>query len=132
MDRFSVRVKITKADAEGRFVRGFALVTDVDGEPVVDWQGDVVSIDDMREAAHEFVEKSRAGDVMHDEQKIARLTESVIIDDELAAVLGIADKRRGWWVGFEVLDADVRKRVKAGELPAFSIGGTGVRVPIKD
>ena len=64
---------------------------------------------------------------MHRGDKVGEVVESVIIDDEFAKATGMTTDKRGWWIGMAVNDDGIRKRVKDGELKAFSIGGRGKR-----
>ena len=123
------KVNFEKADAEGRYVRGWASVILEHGVPVEDFQGDVIEMDELRKAAHQYVTDARVGKMMHSGTQIGDVVESVIIDDDFAKAMGMTDSRRGWWIGMEIHDTAVRKRVASGELAAFSIGGTGKRVP---
>lgn len=118
-----------KASVTGRYIRGFASVTDFDGQPVEDWQGDTIDIEVVRKAAHEFILNARVAKMQHAGKQIGDVVESIIIDDALAKSLGITDKRRGWYIGMEIHDMGVRKQVVKGALTGFSIGGTGVRAP---
>jgi len=119
-----------KADVTGRYVRGWANVVEIDGEPVVDVQGDIIAMDEMRKSAHDFIANAREAKAMHDGDRIGDVVESVIIDDDFAKVHGVTHKKRGWWIGMEVHDPAVRKRVASGELRSFSIGGSGKRTEI--
>lgn len=119
-----------KADSRGKYVRGFAYLTkDKSGAEVRDFSGQFIDdIDVLREAAHDFMEhrvaKSMHGKTVTDGNKaIGDIVESIIVDDDVAKALGIADKRRGWFVGMRVNDEGVQKRIRSGELTAFSIGG---------
>ena len=132
MEKFTLSYSFEKSDATGRYVRGWATVCSVDGQPVEDWQGDVVSIPDITKAAHEFVKNCRVGKAMHKGAQVADLIESVIVDDDFVKAMDANTDKRGWWVGFEVNDPEVRKRVASGELKMFSIGGTGTREAIAD
>lgn len=129
--KFGITFDFEKADAEGRYVRGWASVISVDGEPVTDTQGDVISMDVLRKAAHQFVTNARVAKAMHRGDAVGEVVESVIIDDEFAKALGMTDSKRGWWIGMVVNDDAIRKRVKGGELKAFSIGGRGKRVKME-
>lgn len=130
--QIGITFEFEKANATGSFVRGWALVAEMNGAPVVDWQGDVVDISDLRKAAHEFVTNARVAKAMHAGSSIGEVVESVIVDDDFAKAFGIADTRRGWWIGMRIDSEDVRKRVRSGELRMFSIGGRGVRNKIED
>ena len=124
---FGLTFAIEKADDTGRFVRGFASVISVDGKPVEDWHGDVIGMDELRKAAHAYVMNARVAKAMHQGSQVGEVVESVLIDDAFAKAVGMADGRRGWWIGMQVNDPAVQKRVREGELKAFSIGGKGKR-----
>lgn len=128
---FKLGFTFEKQDTSGRYVRGWASVSSVGGKPVEDFQGDVVAMEDLRKAAHRFVSDARVAKAMHKGGEVGRVVESVLIDDEFAKALGVTDPRRGWWIGMEILDPNIRKRVRSGELKAFSIGGKGRRTPME-
>jgi hypothetical protein len=129
--RFAVNFQFEKADNTGRFVRGWASVIEKDGKLVEDHQGDVIDMTELRKAAHRFVSNARVAKAMHKGQQVGDVVESVLIDDEFAKAVGMTDTRRGWWIGMEVLDEGIRKRVRSGELRAFSIGGKGRRTKME-
>lgn len=130
MDEVRFGFAFEKARSTGRYVRGFATVVESNGEEVNDHEGDYISIEEIEEAAHDFIGKSRDAKVMHEGEKVGEIVESVIIDHEFAKALGMSDTRRGWWIGMKVLSEDVAKRVRSGELKAFSIGGRGLRTKV--
>lgn len=129
---FGITFDFEKADAEGRYVRGWASVVSVDGEAVTDWQGDVIAMDELRKAAHQFITDARVAKAMHEGAAVGEVVESVIVDDEFAKALGAATTQRGWWIGMRLTSDAIRKRVRSGELKAFSIGGRGKRRKIED
>jgi len=122
-----VTFEFEKATNGGRFVRGFASVSSVGGQPVEDYQGDLVSIDELTKAAHQFICDARVAKAMHSGSQIGDVVESVIVDDAFAKALGATTDKRGWWIGMKISDPAVQKRIASGELKAFSIGGRGTR-----
>lgn len=122
-----VTVEFEKADAEGRFVRGWASVISKGGQPVEDHQGDIIEPEELRKAAHKFIMDARVAKAMHDGSQIGQVVESVLIDDAFAKATGMTDDRRGWWVGMEITDPSVQEKVRKGTFRAFSIGGRGRR-----
>lgn len=131
MTQIGITFDFTKADETGGYVRGWAIVSSVDGKTIVDWQGDEVSVDELRKAAHQFIVDARVAKAMHSGEQIGEVVESVIVDDQLAKALSIGDGRRGWFIGMLVTSDAVRKRVRSGELRSFSIGGRGRRIPVE-
>jgi len=119
-----------KADVTGRYVRGWANVVEIDGEPVVDVQGDIIAMDEMRKAAHDYISNAREAKAMHDGDRIGDVVESVIIDDDFAKVHGVTHNKRGWWIGMEIHDPKARENVRTGRWRSFSIGGSGKRTEI--
>ena len=91
----------------------------------------------MSSAFYDYVIESREGDAMHDQKPASTLVESFVVTpqklDLLLKALGHTGappdfKGVAAWVGYRVTDEQVWKRVKAGELGAFSIEGTAERV----
>ena len=125
--------QFTEFDDEKRQAFGWASVVKMNGVPVVDRQGDYISIDDLEKAAYDYVHKSRVGGDMHrrngaDPFKVSDMIESVVYTDDKCHALGLPDSfPRGWWVGYQIHDDTtwdlVRKRGRTG----FSIHGRGIR-----
>lgn len=126
-----VRFDFEKADATGRFVRGWASVAVEDGVPVTDHQGDIVTVEELRKAAHKFICDHRVAKAMHAGSAVGEVVESVIIDDAFAKAVGMADGKRGWWIGMEIHDPQIQQQIRKGVLRAFSIGGRGRRTPVE-
>ena len=90
----------------------------------------------MERAFYDYVQESREGDAMHDQKPASTLVESFVVTPEkldmLLKALGHSGappdfKGVAAWVGYKVHRDDVWKRVKSGELAAFSIEGTAER-----
>ena len=126
------RFKIQKADDDKRLAFGWASAsTSINGEIVEDCYGDIIDIEELEQAAYNFVELYREGGEMHERGGCAVLVESVIFTPEKIAAMGIPEGTvpAGWWIGFKVTDDDVWAKVKDGTYPMFSIEGEAVRVP---
>jgi hypothetical protein len=133
--------EFSKTDSERRQAFGWASVVEVNGEPVVDLQGDFVTPDEIEKAAYSYVIKSRVGghqhrrtdDVHKDEPvKVGEMIESFVVTDEKVAKMGLPESMpRGWWVGFQYDDDDTWNKVKNREVTGFSIHGRGKRSPVE-
>jgi uncharacterized protein YndB with AHSA1/START domain len=119
--------KILKVDDEQRLVYGWASVTKVNDEYVVDRQGDVIEGDVLEKAVNKFMEHVRVGKTMHAVEETGKIIHSMPITKETCDALGIRSDREGWIVAYKVYDDEVWERVKSGELRAFSIGGRAQR-----
>lgn len=117
--------KLTKQDNDRKIVFGFFSVVEVDGVPVIDSQGDVITSEALEEAVYKYVMFSRMGDERHDEKVKAVLIESMVFTKEKQEALKIDLGYVGWWGGFKVLDQEMWNKFKTGEYESFSIGGRG-------
>ncbi|MGE0327859.1 MAG: XkdF-like putative serine protease domain-containing protein [Polyangiaceae bacterium] len=111
--------------ADERYVLGIVL------EPeVVDAQGDIYSPEEIRVAAHRFMEEFGGLGLMHrmrvnDQVKVL---ESYLAPEDFE--LGPSTVKKGtWMLAVRVLSDELWERVKGGELTGFSIGGSARRVP---
>lgn len=122
---------LCKVDEDRRLVYGWAYVAKrASGEQVVDHSGDFVDdMDGLDAAAVDYVLDSREGDEMHRGPVAARLVESIVFTPAKIAKMGLAPDAMplGWWVGFRIDSDETWGRVKAGQLPMFSIYGAGER-----
>jgi len=125
------KITVYKSDDEKRQVFGWANVAvRVGGEEIVDWQDDMVEISELEQAAYDYVVEFGTAGEMHERGGVGRLIESVVFTKEKAQAMGIpADiLPEGWWVGFQIDNEEVWKKVKSGEYSMFSIEGTAARI----
>lgn len=125
---WSVRVPIAKLDTEQRRAFGWAsVITDDAGDHFHDHQGTLIPTHELEEAAYEYVQKSRDAGVMHAQTGIGNLITSVVMTPEVRKAMDLPEGKIGWFVGFQVTDDAVWKRIKSGELSEFSIGGSAIK-----
>jgi len=128
------RGEISKIDEDQHLVFGYASVVEVNGEPVVDRQGDYISIEEIEKSAYDYVQKSRKGGDMHrrngdEPHHVSDMVESFVITKEKIEKMGLPPETPlGWWVGFHVNDEDTWQEVKKGNRTGFSVHGRGNRV----
>jgi len=106
-----------------RFVLGVVL------EPeVVDAQGDIYSAEEIRSAAHKFMEDFQGLGLQHRDRVNGdvKILESYLAPDDLV-IGGTAMKKGTWLFGVRVLSDELWGMVKDGELTGFSIGGSARR-----
>lgn len=128
--------EISKVDSDKRQVFGWASVVEIDGQPIVDRQGDWIAPEDIEKAAYEYVLKSRKGGHQHKRDgdqpfHASDMIESFVVTPEKIEKMGLPkDTPVGWWVGYKVHDDEAWTKVKKGEITGFSIHGRGKRVPV--
>ncbi len=127
---------IKKADEEQHLVFGWASVAiRVDGDQIVDCQGDMWDPHDLEEAAYKYVLRFRDAGEEHVPKlrKKAKLVESIVFTKEKMAAIGIPEGSvpEGWWIGFKVHDENTWQKIKSGQYSMFSIEGTGRREEAK-
>lgn len=127
---FAKSIPLIKGTDPGdeRFVLGIVL------EPeVVDAQGDIYSTDEVRQAAHRFMEEFGGLGLMH-RMRVngqVKVLESYLAPGDFA--VGDATVRKGTWLlAVRILSDELWSEVKDGQLTGFSIGGSARRVPEAD
>lgn len=122
-----VGTRVTKLlkTAEERFVLGVVLVPEER-----DSQGDIYSHDEVRKAAHEYMEKAGHLGKQHSEIVTGKLKilETFVVpadftQDEVTITKGT------WLMGIRVVDDELWSDVKKGAFTGFSIGGAAHRAP---
>jgi hypothetical protein len=125
----------SKVDTDKRLAFGWASVSKINGSPVVDKQGDYIDLDDLEEAAYNYVRASRVGGDMHRRKnwvdsphQVSDMVESFVITDDKVKAMNLPESTpRGWWVGYKIHDGEAWDLVKKGERTGFSIHGKGIR-----
>ena len=125
---------VIKSDDDSRLVFGWANVAvRVDGEQIIDWQGDAIDTGDLEKAAYAYVADFGTAGEMHQRGGVGHVIESIVFTKEKSAALGIpADiLPEGWWIGFKITDDEVWEKIKSGEYSMFSIEGEAIREPME-
>lgn len=131
--------KIYGTNDEQRLVFGLAsLSVTADGKTYTDLQGDQIEPAELEKAFYSMVEDGAAsGDVNHNHDDVSTLVECFVVTpqklDALLKAVGYSGaaldfKGTAAWVGYRINDEATWKRVKSGELKAFSIEGQAERV----
>lgn len=129
--------EFSKVNTEKRQVFGWASITEINGEPVVDLQGDYIDHEELEKSAYDYVIKSRKGGDMHQRYMegpvhVSDMIESFIVTPEKKEKMGLPDSLpTGWWVGYQINDEDAWDLVKTGKRTGFSIHGRGQRTPME-
>ncbi len=133
--------EIAKVDVDKRQVFGWCSISEMDGVPYVDLQGDFIPVEEIEKSAYRYVLESRKGGDMHarvrkglttnfDEPKhTGDLIESFVVTPEKLEVMGLDRNAmpHGWWVGYKINDDEQWAMVKSGERSGFSLHGVGSR-----
>lgn len=140
---FTLSARIAKTDEDQHLVFGIFSIVEVDGKPIVDREGDVITPRDLEKAAYGHVLNARIAGEMHTRIGVGDLVESFVFTTEKQQAFVAALHERGvtgavmdlrcvgWWGGYHITDEAVWAKIKAGEYVAWSIGGSGVRTPIE-
>ncbi len=125
MPEIRLQLEIVRKDADARRVFGwFSIAKTKEGKALVDRQGDVVGIEDLEDAAAEFVQEWRQGGFGHEGGAPNELIASIVLSRQLQDAMGIPAGvlPEGWFGGFEVSQAAF-DRIAKGEFLMFSIEG---------
>uniref|UniRef100_A0A6M3KW73 Putative peptidase n=1 Tax=viral metagenome TaxID=1070528 RepID=A0A6M3KW73_9ZZZZ len=123
--------KIFKLDEDRHLIYGVVLEPELE-----DAQGDIISPEEIEKSAHDFAldyfdQQSVMGE-MH--KKIATdvfVVESYVAPEDFA-ISGDKVAKGSWVVVSKVMNNRMWKKIKKGEYTGYSIGGAGVRTPIKE
>ena len=129
------RGTFSKLDEDKQLAFGWASVTKINGTPVVDKQDDYIDLNDLEEAAYNYVRGSRIGGNMHKRSdsddgphQVSDMVESMVFTPEKIEAMGLPrDFPQGWWVGYKIHDPETWSMVKKRERTGFSIHGRGIR-----
>lgn len=113
-------------DEDERLVKGVVL------EPgTIDLQGDIITSENIRKVAFDYMARSRVVGFRHKEATNAAIVESYIADFDF--ILNDQKVVKGSWVmTVKVFSDDIWLMVKNGEINSFSIGGWGNRTEIPE
>lgn len=123
-------VKIEKINEEKRLVLVIlAKITESDGKPVIDSDGDYYTANDAEEADIEaFADGGLSkGGYMHKKIGGADVVQHMTFSKEERRALGFGDGPELWVAKLRVNDDELWKKIKNGELPEMSIHGKGER-----
>lgn len=100
-----------------------------------DTQGDIYSADDIRQAAHKWMEHHGKSDLEHSwedlgKQKV-RVLESYLAPADFE-LNGYNIVKGTWMLALRIADDELWKAVKNGEIGAYSIGGSAMREPVEE
>ena len=109
-----------------------SVAATVDGQTLIDKQGDIIPPDELEAAAYDYVLEFREADEMHRQVAKGHLVESLVVTPEKLDAMGLrrGSLPTGWWVGFK-MDPETFRAVKSGKYPMFSIEGTAERVEVQ-
>lgn len=131
-EAFSLNLPIAKFDDQKGVVTGWAALSSVDGEPVIDFHNELLLVSELEKAAHNLMIDGGAGKAgeMH-AARVGDIVESLVVTKEKAAALGLGDvKTEGWAVSMKLRDPGAIERVKRGERSELSIHGTTQKIPV--
>ena len=119
---FSANGRIVKTDAGSHYVTGIVY------EPMTeDTQGDFMTEEEIRKAAHWFAKNGEGIDIQHNFKKFEK---AEVVENWIAKADFEIDKekiRKGTWLmTVEITDPEVWTSVEKGEITGFSMGGKGV------
>ena len=131
---FSAPVEVAKSDEHKNLVFGWASVAfSKDGTQVLDRQGHAIDIEDLEDAAYNFVVRSYGSGDMHQSDGFGELVESMVFTKEKADLMGLPANSapQGWWIGFRV-PPEYHQQVREGKRRMFSIEGTAKLEPFAE
>lgn len=125
-------VQIVKSDSRRNLVFGWANVAMTPDGQVEDHQGHLIDLEDLENAAYNFVVKYRVTGDMHKGEGFGDLVESLVVTEDKIEKGGFPRNMLGhWWVGFRV-PPEHWDAVESGDRMMFSIQGKARLEPADD
>ncbi len=128
---FEIFVPISKMDDEQQIVFGWGSVTKVNGQPVVDTQGDIIEDMELEKAVYDFMTVPKHDEMHKRIVPDSKIVESFVVTDEKLAKMfpgeTVPQGFRGWWLGVKIADTEMYQKHKTGEYTGFSITGSAQR-----
>lgn len=127
----SATAAIVKVDAPQGIVYGWGNVSVDDNGLVTDRQGDQWEPQELEASVVDFMLNCRDGGVMHEGGVVGKVVASLVTTPDIVkAFFGdAADIPIGWIIGVKV-DRSTLQKVLDGQFRAFSIQGSGDRIPV--
>lgn len=130
-EKIKLYIPLIKANIEEKTVTGVVLQPEV-----VDAQGDIISAEVIRKAAHNFLKKYNKATTLGLQHKVFsntgfELCESWITPQEVV-INGTTIKEGAWVMTVFVGNSKAWELVKNGKLKGFSIGGKAKAVKVKE
>lgn len=131
-ETFEISAEVVKVDEELGIVFGWGSVTKINGETLVDIQGDIIEDHELERAVYDFMVAPKH-DEMHERiVPDSQIVESTVITDEKLQKMfpeaeALPPGKRGWWLGVKINDPEVLAKHKDGTYTGFSITGTAKR-----
>lgn len=118
--------QLLKVNEELGVVFGYAMVSNVGGEPYYDFQGDHITEDAVLKSALDFSLYAGGLKEMHYGDFKGKVVFCFPLTAEVAKALGIQTEKTGLLIGVKV-PPEILAKFKSGEYKGFSIGGRVTR-----
>ncbi|ATF11615.1 terminase [Brevibacillus brevis X23] len=121
-------IRISKTDKSEQMVYGVVYEPDVE-----DAHGDQMTAEEIKKAAHGFMERQNTYNI--DKQHDLDADKGYVLETYISPIdmtLGDQEIKKGSWVaGVKVTDADTWEQIEKGEITGFSMWGVGKREKIE-
>lgn len=115
--------EVIKVDTDLGIVFGWAIVSQIDGKPYFDVQGDHIPEAAMLKASADFMEHSRMLGDMHENDEGGNVVFAFPMTADVAKAFGITTKTTGLMIGVKPLRKSTLEKFRDGTYTGFSIGG---------
>lgn len=126
-DDIRYEAEVLKVDDELGLVMGWAIISNINGEPYFDKQGDYIPEDAMLEAAADFMKNSRVAGDMHDGESHGRIIFAWPMTEDIAKSFGLDTTITGLMIAMKPDDDEILEKFRNGDYTGFSIGGRRIK-----
>lgn len=117
----AIEVEVAKVDDSLGLVFGWAIISEINGAPYIDTQGDYIPSEVAMNAIAKFMEGERVAKTMHKGERTGTVTMAFPMEPSVMKSLGISSDKTGVIIAMK---PDNIAKFKSGEMRGFSIGGS--------
>ena len=125
-DVTKIEATVAKVDGGLGLVFGWAIVSEIDGEPYFDTQGDNIPSNVAMKAIAKFMEGERVAKTMHVGERTGTVVMAWPMVPDIMKALGIECNQTGVVIAMKPDSPESLRKFQSGEFTGFSIGGSAI------
>jgi cation transport regulator len=122
----AIQVEVAKVDDSLGMVFGWAIVSEINGEPYYDTQSHYIPSDVAMKSFAKYMQGERVAKAMHKGERIGSAVFGWPMTPDIMKAMGLQSDKTGVMIAMKPDGAAILKNYQSGEWTGFSIGGRAV------
>lgn len=127
-----IEATVAKVDDSLGLVFGWAIVSEINGEPYIDTQGDYIPSDVAMKAIAKFMEGERVAKTMHVGERTGTVVMAWPMVSDVMKAMEIESQKTGVMIAMKPDSQESLAKFRDGTFTGFSIGGSASSVELMD